>query len=60
MQSTTHRSPTRMSLPTRYALCAVLILGSVIMLAPFLVMLVVSLFPNEAFLHASSHWTRSR
>jgi len=27
-----------------------LILGSVIMLAPFLVMLVVSLFPNEAFL----------
>ena len=39
-----------MNLATRYGLYAVLILGSVIMLAPFLVMLVVSLFPNEAFL----------
>jgi len=31
-------------------LYVVLILGSVVMLAPFFVMLVVSLFPNEAFL----------
>ena len=50
MQSTPPRSPTEMNLATRYGLYAVLILGSVIMLAPFLVMLVVSLFPNEAFL----------
>lgn len=35
---------------TGYALYAALALGSLIMLAPFLVMLVVSLFPNEAFL----------
>ena len=39
-----------MNLATRYALYATLIMGSVIMLAPFLIMLVVSLFPNEAFL----------
>ena len=39
-----------MNLATRYGLYAVLILGSVIMLAPFIVMLVVSLFPNQAFL----------
>ena len=39
-----------MNLATRYALYAALIIGSVIMLAPFLIMLVVSLFPNEAFL----------
>ena len=50
MQSTRQHSPTGMNLATRYGLYAVLILGSVIMLAPFLVMLVVSLFPNEAFL----------
>ncbi len=36
--------------PTRLALYAALILGSGIMLAPFIVMLVVSLYPNEAFL----------
>jgi multiple sugar transport system permease protein len=36
--------------PTRFALYAALILGSFIMLAPFLIMLVVSLWPNEAFL----------
>jgi multiple sugar transport system permease protein len=41
---------TRRGLPGRWALYAILLLGSVIMLAPFLVMLVVSLFPNEAFL----------
>lgn len=35
---------------THGLLYAALILGSVIMLTPFLVMLVVSLFPNEAFL----------
>jgi multiple sugar transport system permease protein len=39
-----------MHLPARYALYAILILGSVIMLAPFVVMVVVSLFPNQAFL----------
>ena len=51
MESTSHhRSPTEMSLPTRYALYAVLILGSVIMLAPFFLMLLVSLFPSEALL----------
>ena len=50
MQSSRQQSPTGMNLATRYGLYAVLILGSVIMLAPFLVMLVVSLFPNEAFL----------
>ena len=50
MQSSRQQSPTGINLATRYGLYAVLILGSVIMLAPFLVMLVVSLFPNEAFL----------
>ena len=50
MQSIHHRSPTSTGLATRYALYAALILGSVVMLAPFFVMLVVSLFPNEAFL----------
>ena len=42
-------SATRLSLPTR-SRCTALILGSLIMLAPFLIMLVVSLWPNEAFL----------
>jgi multiple sugar transport system permease protein len=37
-------------LPARSALYAALILGSLIMLAPFFVMLVVALWPNEAFL----------
>ena len=50
MQSSRQQSPTGINLATRYGLYVVLILGSVIMLAPFLVMLVVSLFPNEAFL----------
>jgi multiple sugar transport system permease protein len=36
--------------PTQLALYAALILGSFIMLAPFLIMLVVALWPNEAFL----------
>jgi multiple sugar transport system permease protein len=34
----------------RYALYAILILGSMAMVMPFVLMLVVSLFPNEAFL----------
>lgn len=50
MESTRQHSPTGTNLATRYALYAVLILGSIVMLAPFFVMLVVSLFPNEAFL----------
>lgn len=50
MESSIPRSTGRLNSPTRYALYAALILGSVIMLAPFLIMLVVSLFPNEAFL----------
>jgi len=44
------RSATRLSLPARSALYTALIAGSAIMLAPFFVMLVVSLWPNEAFL----------
>jgi multiple sugar transport system permease protein len=40
----------RVRLPTRFLLFLVLALGSFIMLAPFLVMLIVSLFPIEAFL----------
>lgn len=39
-----------MKLPTRLSLHAILILGSVIMLAPFAVMVAVSLFPQEAFM----------
>lgn len=50
MQPTPHRSPTSLNLATRFGLYAALILGSVVMLAPFFVMLVVSLFPNQAFL----------
>lgn len=44
------RSGLSMRLPTRLSLHAVLILGSVIMVAPFVVMLVVSLIPQEAFM----------
>ena len=44
------QSAPRLRLPTRLLLFVVLGLGSFIMLAPFLVMLVVSLFPIEAFL----------
>jgi multiple sugar transport system permease protein len=47
---TTAKQPGHLSLPTRYALYAALVLGSLIMLAPFLIMVVVSLFPNEAFM----------
>lgn len=43
-------SPTRMSLPARIGLHALLLIFSTIMLAPFGVMLVVSLIPNSAFL----------
>jgi multiple sugar transport system permease protein len=43
-------SPTRMSAPARLGLHALLLLFSTIMLAPFGVMLVVSLIPNSAFL----------
>jgi multiple sugar transport system permease protein len=43
-------SDSRGSMPSRYLLYVTLLLGSVVMLMPFLVMLVVSLFPNEAFL----------
>lgn len=50
METPVERSTVRMNPATRYALYAALIMGSVIMLAPFLIMLVVSLFPNEAFL----------
>jgi multiple sugar transport system permease protein len=44
------QSDVRPSRAAELTLYVVLILGSVIMLAPFLVMLVVSLWPNEAFL----------
>ena len=50
MQESNQRSATRLSLPTQSALYAALMLGSLIMLAPFFIMLVVSLWPNEAFL----------
>ena len=50
MQESNQRSTTRLSLPTQSVLYAALILGSLIMLAPFFIMLVVSLWPNEAFL----------
>ena len=43
-------SPTRLSLPARAALQVALLLGAVIMLSPFVVMLVVSLVPTQAFL----------
>ena len=50
MQDSTQRSATRLSLPARSALYFALIAGSLIMLAPFFIMLVVSLWPNEAFM----------
>ena len=43
-------SPTRLSTPARIGLHVLLFLFSTIMLAPFAVMLVVSLIPNTAFL----------
>ncbi len=50
MQEPNQRSAARLSLPVRSALYFVLIVGSLIMLAPFVIMLIVSLWPNEAFL----------
>jgi multiple sugar transport system permease protein len=50
VQEPNQRSGARLSLPARSALYAVLIAGSLIMLAPFFIMLVVSLWPNEAFM----------
>lgn len=50
MEDTNRRSTARLSVPAQSALTVALILGSLIMLAPFFVMLVVSLWPNEAFL----------
>lgn len=50
MQDSSRHSTTRLRRPTQLALYAALILGSLIMLAPFLIMLVVSLWPNEAFM----------
>ncbi|BAM01876.1 MULTISPECIES: carbohydrate ABC transporter permease [Caldilinea] len=43
-------APTRLSLPARVGLHLILLLFSGVMLAPFLVMVVVSLIPNSAFL----------
>jgi multiple sugar transport system permease protein len=43
-------SPTRLSLPARAALQVALLLGTIIMVSPFIVMLVVSLVPTQAFL----------
>jgi multiple sugar transport system permease protein len=43
-------SPTRISLPARVALQFGLLAGAVVMLSPFVVMLVVSLVPTQAFL----------
>jgi len=50
VQESNQRSTARLSLPARSLLYTALISGSLIMLAPFFVMLVVSLWPNEAFL----------
>ena len=50
MEEPNHRSAARLSLPAGAALYAALILGSLVMVAPFFIMLGVSLWPNEAFL----------
>lgn len=50
MDDVSRSSRNRLSRPTQLALYAALILGSLIMLAPFFIMLVVSLWPNEAFM----------
>src|SRR5215207_7396322 len=42
--------PTQLSLPARVVLQVALLLGTVIMLSPFVVMVVVSLVPTQAFL----------
>ena len=47
------QSRSRLRLPAQIALQIALVLGSLIMIAPFGVMLLVSLFPNEAFLARS-------
>lgn len=49
-RSETRNSATGLSPLTKAVLYTALILGSAIMLAPFIIMLVVSLWPNEAFL----------
>jgi multiple sugar transport system permease protein len=50
MDDVSRSSRNRLSRPTQLALYAALILGSLVMLAPFFIMLIVSLWPNEAFL----------
>ena len=50
MQEPNHGLPHACACRLDLALYAALILGSLIMLAPFFIMLVVSLWPNEAFL----------
>ncbi len=50
MDDVSRSSRSRLSRPAQLALYAALILGSLVMLAPFFIMLVVSLWPNEAFL----------
>ena len=47
---TTRNTPNQMRRPARLALHAVLILGTIIMVAPFLLMLLVSLLPLTAFM----------
>ena len=47
---TTRNTPNQMRRPARLALHAVLILGAIIMVAPFLLMLLVSLLPLTAFM----------
>jgi multiple sugar transport system permease protein len=49
-QDSAERSGTKLTWPAQAGLQLLLLVGSVIMLAPFLVMLLVSLIPNEAFL----------
>ncbi len=50
LETPRQRSGLGLRLPTRLSLNAILILGSVIMVAPFVVMLVVSLVPQQAFM----------
>jgi len=45
-----HKAPNALGLPARLGLHALLIVFGVLMLAPFVVMLVVSLIPNTAFM----------
>ncbi|MBK8795404.1 MAG: carbohydrate ABC transporter permease [Anaerolineales bacterium] len=46
----TRKSPNQMRIPARLALHAILILGTIIMVAPFLLMVLVSLLPLTAFM----------